>query len=56
MILFIELLNEQSSVVLISLMDTPVPIPNTEVKHYGAEGSSNVRISRCHANKKAGFT
>ena len=32
-------------------MDTPVPIPNTEVKHYYADGStfSCARVGSCQA-------
>ena len=31
------------------VVEIPVPIPNTEVKHYRAEGSIIVRIGHCHA-------
>ena len=32
-------------------VDTPVPIPNTEVKHYKAEDSiKDAKIRRCQAN------
>ena len=32
-------------------MDTPVPIPNTEVKHFNADGSkfNLARVGRCQA-------
>ena len=31
-----------------SWVDTPVPIPNTEVKHSHAEDSGNAKIGSCH--------
>ena len=30
-------------------VDTPLPIPNREVKHCSGEGSRNARITRCRA-------
>ena len=32
-------------------MDTPVPIPNTEVKHFNADGSTfdRARVGSCQA-------
>ena len=30
-------------------VDTPLPIPNREVKHCSGEGSSQARIARCQA-------
>ena len=30
-------------------VDTPLPIPNREVKHCSGEGSHKVRIARCQA-------
>ena len=34
-----------------SKVDTPVPIPNTEVKHFNADGSkfNLARVGRCQA-------
>ena len=32
-----------------SPVDTPLPIPNREVKHCSGEGSRKVRIARCWA-------
>ena len=34
------------------IVDTPVPIPNTEVKHYYADGSTLrcARVGSCQAN------
>ena len=31
-----------------SWVDTPVPIPNTEVKHSNAEDSGDAKIRSCH--------
>ena len=44
-----------SGVAPISCVVTPVPIPNTAVKHHGAEGSKLklVRIGKCHAKLKS---
>ena len=33
------------------MMDTPVPIPNTEVKHFYADGST-----MCESRKLPGFS
>ena len=31
-----------------SWVDTPVPIPNTEVKHSNADDSGDAKIGSCH--------
>ena len=38
-----ELLKEKRRSGSDSMMDTPVPIPNTEVKHHNGEDSTKVR-------------
>ncbi len=44
-------IKEQEIVIIIvggdSIEGTPDPIPNSEVKLYSAEGSSNARIGHC---------